>query len=124
MTKKKTEYERVRDHWYKKLENEGFKDIEHHDGSINIGLPRSVNWSDEELRQITQDYYCMAYHFLNQYQFEDELERIVWEYHAEGLSVRDIAATLKKVNINTSKDRVWRIVKRLETAMKELYLIA
>lgn len=122
--RKKTEYERVRDVWYKKLKKEGFEDIEHYDGSINIGTPRSLNWGDELQRQLVQDYYCMAYHFLNEFPFETPLDKIIWEYHAEGLSIRDIVKVLKQTRVarGTNRIRVWKTVKKLEDTMKGLYL--
>lgn len=121
--KKKSEFERVQDFWYKKLKDSGFNDIEYADGSIAVGLPRSVKWKDEDLRQITQDYYCMAYHFLNSYQFDTELEKIMWEYHSEGLSARDISKLLKQTKVKKiSRDRVWVKLKKLENIMKGLYL--
>ena len=122
MTKKKTEYQEQKEIWYKRLKDDGFKDLEHDDGTINIGVPRSMQGQDAELRQLVQDYYCMCYYFLNSHRFENELEKVVWEYHTEGLSVRDISKALKSAEIDMSKDRVWRAVRRLEDIMKGLYL--
>lgn len=125
MGQKKTEYERIRDVWYKKLKDSGFEDIEQPGGSINSGVPRSMNFQEEDLRQITQDYYCMAYHFLNSYEFDSELERVIWDYHTNGLSLRNIVKLLKQTKVSkASKDKVWRIVSRLENIMKGLYLSA
>jgi len=123
MGQKKTEYERIRDVWYKKLKDSGFEDIEQPGGSINIGAPRSIHFQEEDLRQITQDYYCMAYHFLNSYEFDSELERVIWDYHTNGLSNRAIGKLLKQTKISKiSRDMVWKIVSRLENIMKGLYL--
>jgi hypothetical protein len=120
---KKTEYERIRDVWYKKLKDEGFEDIEHADGSINSGMPRSFGWNDADLRQLTQDYYCMANHFLNEYEFESELEKTMWDYHTNGLSIRNITKILNDAKVTeTNRIRVWKTIKKLEDIMKSLYL--
>lgn len=119
---KKTEYERVRDVWYKKLADDGFNDIElvWFGGR---GTSRSEQWKDPDLRQATVDYYCMAQHFLNEYEFDTEVEKIMWEYYSNGLSFREIAKVLNKTKVTkTNKDAVWLIIKRLEEIMKGLYL--
>lgn len=121
--RKKTDYERTRDIWYAKLKTEGFVDIEHLDGSLNIGIPRSIMYQDPDLRHLTEAYYCMAYHFLNNYEFDNELEKVMWEYHTNGLGVRNIAKALKKAEIiSTNRNKVWKIIKKLEDKMKSLYL--
>lgn len=123
MSKKKTEYERLKEVWYKRLKDDGFKDIEHDDNSINIGIPRSIQGKDDVLRQSVQDYYCMAYHFLNEYEFDSELDKIMWEYHTNGLSARNISRLLKQTKVSTiSRDRVWVKLRKLENIMKGLYL--
>lgn len=121
---KKTDYDRIKSVWYKKLKDEGFKDIEHDDNSINASsLSRSFKWKDPELRQIVQDYYAMAYHFLNEHAFTNELEKVMWEYHTNGLSIRNIVKLLNQVSSEkTNRIKVWKIIKKLEDTMKGLYL--
>jgi hypothetical protein len=124
--RKKTEYERVRDVWYKKLEDQGFDDIEYRDGSLRHAKgARSVTWERDDLKQLVQDYYCMAYHFLNDYQFDTELDKIIWEYHTNGISVRNIAKLLNEAKVcQTDRNHVWKTIKKLEVIMKGLYLSA
>lgn len=121
---KKTDFDRLKDFWYKRLEDDGFVDIEHNDGSINSSSPaRSTRNQTPDLRQVIQDYYSMSYHFLNEYKFSNELEKIMWEYHTEGLSVRAISKILKDTKVaKTSKTKVGEIIKKLEDIMKRLYL--
>lgn len=124
---KKTELQRLQETWYKKLKNEGFNDIEYADGSIAVGVPRSLGWKDADLRVSTQEYYYMAYHFLNEYKFECERDRIIWEYHSNGISSRNIAKLLKQARLRKkgrSRDRIWVKIKELEAIMKGLYLSA
>ena len=121
--RKKTNFKLEQEKWYKKLKESGFKDIEHADGSLNVTNPRSFHFKDEDLRQSVQDYYCMAYHFLNAYKFISELDKVMWEYHTEGLSIRNIVKTLNKAGFDkVNRTSVWKCIRRLENTMKELYL--
>lgn len=121
--KKPTELQALQDQWYKKLKESGFTDIEHKDGSINRAFSRSDNWKDESLRQLTIDYYCMCTHFLNENKFKDEVERVIWEYHTEGLSIRDTVKLLSQtLNIKRTRVQVWTTVNTLQKLMKGLYL--
>jgi hypothetical protein len=122
--RKKTNFEKLQDKWYKKLEKTGFKDIEYADMSVKSArVSRSLNWSDPTLRQSVLEYYLMAYNFLIDYKFESEVDKIIWEYYAEGLSIRDIVQILKDTKVmRTNKVRVWKTVKQLEIAMKKMYL--
>lgn len=123
MSRKKTEYERVRDVWYKRLKDEGFVDIEHSDGSINSGVPRGISGQDPELRELTEEYYNMATQFLNDHEFESELDKVIWEYHTNGLSPRNIAKVLNDAKvIKIGFVKIWRIIKNLEAIMKRQYL--
>lgn len=120
---KKSDFNKLKDKWYAKLERTGFHDIELKSGHLENNStsggtidPRRVTWESQA------EYYQMATDFLNDWQFEDRIERIIWEYRANGLSPRSIAKTLnkvrrKKINYIT----VWRMIKRLETEMKKLY---
>ena len=143
MKLRKSNYERAKDFWYKKLKDEGFVDIEYSDGSMRLAVPKmfklaSASYSNSPLDEpkatseaataqlkmsIIQDYYCMAHHFLNEYQFDTELERIMWEYHTEGMSPREIAKILKASKIRgVTKSSIHRKLKALEKIMKGLYL--
>lgn len=120
---KKSEFQRVQDYWYAKLKDEGFDDIEYQGGSIKSAAPRSIGSMDPILREATQEYYYMAHHFLNSYKFESEMERVLWDYHTNGISVRNIARLLKEAGQpKMKKSTVWNILRELETKMKALYL--
>jgi len=66
----------------------------------------------------------MARQFLNNYAFKTKKEEIIWEYHANGLSARKIAAIFKKARLTpTSKSQMWRILNPLIIEMKRMYLV-
>lgn len=126
--RKKLNFEETKRLWYKKLKDSGFKDIEYNDVNENGPLmksgPQSVkNTKNEILRDAVESYYRMCYHFLNWYDFENDTEKVIWEYHTEGLSVRKIVKIFKILPLKQpSKEKVWKTVKRLETIMKSKYL--
>ncbi len=126
MKPRKSDYERLKEVWYKKLKDEGFEDLEHSDGSLNNATPSSIRANNEHTRlkaETTRDYYCMAYYFLNEYEFDTEVDKIMWEYHTNGIPCRQIAKLLNEAKVTkTSRDIVWRKLKKLEAIMKNLYL--
>jgi hypothetical protein len=120
---KKSEFNKLKALWYKKLERSGFKDIEQDEvyfknSNVSVIDQRRVTWQSQA------EYYQMATDFLNVHPFKSRVERIIWEYHANGISTRDIADILNKVRKNKIlRMTVWRIVKRLEIIMKKMYLV-
>jgi hypothetical protein len=122
MKPKRSEYLKFKDEWYKKLKDSGFKDIEYKDGSINPAHLRRQQ-KHPVYREAIEEYYYMCYHFLHEYKFADEIEKVIWEYHTEGIGVRDIADTLRKVKLSKiKKSMVFYILKKLEQEMKSRYL--
>ncbi len=122
MSKQKpNDYEKLRAIWYKKLEREGFNDIEQDEDNLK-------SWSSQFKRKVSLDswqakaaYYYMAESFLNDYKFESRVERIIWEYHANGISIRDIVKLLQKVRIKRHKEQVNAVIMFLRAAMKKMY---
>lgn len=119
---KKADLKKLQREWYKKLEDDGFKDIEQDE----YGLKHwSSHWntrhSIEEI-QSKISYYEMADKFLSTHKFDSEVERAIWEYHSNGIGSRDIVITLAKVGIRQNRTYICRIIKRLETLMKNQYL--
>ncbi len=112
---------KLQEKWYKKLAKEGFADAEKDENHLK-------EWSAKFLRQKSIDrfhfkeqYYYMATHFLNDHKFENELEKTIWEYHSEGISLTNIMSLLKKVKLVVSRDTIWAIVKRHRGVMYSLY---
>lgn len=126
--------------WYAKLQKNGFKDIE----TGEYGIKRRAT---EDMFQHTFDtvddvkngqfnrneriktarivhnaketYYYEAEHFLNNYKFKDNREKIIWEYHANGMTIRDIVKTFGKLKIKLTNYRVWKTIKQLAQQMKK-----
>jgi len=65
-----------------------------------------------------EDYYYMTEQFLNSYDFESGLEKVIWEYHSNGMSKRNITKTLLGVKIKINSTKVWQIINKLSKIMK------
>ncbi len=115
----KRDFNKLKANWYSKLARSGFEDIEQDEEYLKRGVstidPRRVTWESQA------QYYQMTTDFLNDYEFNSNLERIIWEYHSNGISGRDIAITLTKAKQPINRMTVWRVIKRLESEMKKIY---
>jgi hypothetical protein len=119
----KTEYEKLRDVWYAKLAKSGFVDAEQDEEYLKQGSSARAYLQRPTWRHQVE-YYQMATDMLNTYKFASKVEQVIWEYHANGISTRDIATTLNKVRKKKIlRMTVWRIVRRLEIEMKKLYVV-
>lgn len=126
--KTKTEYEKLRDKWYEKLrklelkkpEEERWTDIEHSEDMLTEYSSVYFKKHTHEEIEAKQRYHDMAISFLEHYKFETNKDRIIWEYHANNISVRDIAELLKKVKIRTNRNSVSQVVRRLKVKMFDM----
>lgn len=124
MAKKPEDYEKLRAIWYKKLQKEGFKDIEQDEDNLKEWSTKFFLNHDKTTREAKESYYSMATQFLNEYNFESNLDKVIWEYHANAMSVREIAETLRKAKI-IKRTGAWVhefVVKRLRKIMKKMYM--
>lgn len=102
--------------WYKYLEHSGFIDIEERNGLKGRQIfTKSIKYDDAinqqeivglELFQQRVNYYTWAKSKLNDGRFDSERDKLIWEYHTEGLSTRQISPrigleqswTVRKIN--------------------------
>lgn len=122
--RKPENYPKLREVWYKKLAQSGFQDAEEDDFHLKqysnrFAQPTAIrNWHAKS------EYYSMAGQFLHTHKFASNLEKTIWEYHVNGIGVRDIAKLLKKVRvIKPNKDNVQAIIAKLVVEMKLKYLV-
>lgn len=122
------EFKELEKKWYEKLKNkphkEGkFRDIELKNGALRddhmkamLLNPHQVVW------EAKQTYYQMTTAFLEEYKFDNKLDKIIWEYHSNGISYRDITKILAKIRINRSRTWVYFIIKKLKASMWAMYM--
>lgn len=90
-------------HWYQKLKQDGFQDIEQQDSHQNLKDWHSFHFSErfnETTFSIRENYYQKATTFYNEYEFSTPLEKEIWKLHSEGLSLRTIANIIDKESNN------------------------
>lgn len=121
MSRKKTNIDDEKSKWYKKLEREGFNDIEQDEDNLKVWSSVFSKRHSIEQIQAKQVYYQMATNFLEDYEFGIRREEIIWAYHSEGISYRNISKLLKKVRIKLSHTAVQNIVHKLQVSMYLLY---
>lgn len=118
----KKEFNKLKVKWYKKLEKTGFQDIEKNEHALKqpaakpfnkkTGLVRTGRWTAQ------RDYFLMTEQFLNIHNFETNLQKIIWEYHSNGLGVRAIADVLNKTKVTkTNRQTIWLTIRDLRKIM-------
>jgi hypothetical protein len=113
-------FKKLQDKWYAKLKKSGFKDIEHDEDTLTeySSVYFKKHTYDEMVEK--QRYHDMANSFLEQYKFETEKDKLIWDYHTNGLSVRDIADLLKKVKLRANRNSVAQDIRRLKAKMFDM----
>lgn len=139
------EYDDLRKIWYAKLKNTKFveapknkifeldqteetkfNDIEQSDGNLKIWSSRFRTPAAVRNWKTKSSYYYMANHFLTEHKFINKTEKLIWEYHANGASIRNIVKILKtkltdKQSAKYNRNDVWEIIKRLSNIMKKTH---
>ena len=108
------EFNELKDFWYDKLKESGFKDIEQdeerltqwHTGYFYSRHPSSLRFRSRET------YYQIGSQFLETHIFETDYQKKIWELHIAGLSIRQIA-----LEERTKACRVFIVVRALRQIM-------
>lgn len=87
-------FKRLRDEWYKKLEDTDFKDCEDSRGHLKRNqetnlLTKKITFKPE-IYELTISYYSWAESMLFGFIFKKDIDRIIWRYHSVGLSGTEI----------------------------------
>jgi hypothetical protein len=117
-----SQYSKLRKIWYAKLADSGFVDIEPHGKFFRGGsLAWKFNLNDAngvaKDFKVKEEYYYLARQLLNENVFKNELHKVIWEYHSEGISTRDIAKILKDAKI---KDYHWTWIHKILHIYKKM----
>ncbi len=121
----KSDFEKLKAKWYAKAAKAGFEEIERNENDLKVGSSRLFirHKYTKELWEAKEEYYRLAEHFLNEYKFENDLERIIWEYHTNAISAVNISKLLTKAKVSKLKDgAIKKTIKRLSDTMKRQYL--
>jgi hypothetical protein len=125
---KTKKFESLKEKWYKKLAKSGFEDIEHNESHLKQW--HSFNFSDSKdshrfsaaLFSSKAEYYRLAGQFLHTHTFVKPVEKVIWTYHTEGKTNREISRLLKAAGRKfSSKDYVRLIIASLAKEMLKQY---
>jgi uncharacterized Zn finger protein len=89
-----SEFERLQQHWYQKLKDSGFEDIELPSGGLKKDIQNNIKRRAFEEQSSRQDYYSQVDTFLRAYQFDSFLDEAIWTLFSEGKSIRETAKLL------------------------------
>lgn len=108
-------FQEIQRHWYERLRDEGFRDIEVRGGdgcsyrSLYHGAPQARAGVGDLVRYESQgEYYRKAGWFLHDYSFQTDEERLIWSLYCEGVPYRDM-----EVRVGKSASTICRTLKRI-----------
>lgn len=113
------EFKALQDKWYAKLKKEGFDDIERNGGGLKTDPMQNIKtFYDQSSFEAKQSYHSSVGYFLHHHTFNNEKERLIWEFHSQGVSIRDTVEALQKKGYKTYKRQVHEILQKL---VKQMY---
>lgn len=113
----RSEFKALQKQWYARLKEEDFQDAENAKGHLR---KESSHFTKKEIVakfESTRTYFYNTTQFLNYHEFANEYEKVVWDYHSNGMSSREIATTLRKAGLKSNYDKVQHIIRRLRRVM-------
>jgi hypothetical protein len=128
MDRNSKEFKELKAKWDKKLEKSGLENIEQEDGNLKNWSSRvfsssrsGINVEDRiEYYKSVEGYYRTAGQFLHEYKFKSNKEKLIWELHCEGLSVREIMIIMRKRKFRVYSNGIYDVIRRLSGEMKNL----
>lgn len=123
MDRNSKEFKELQREWYKKLKDTGFEEIEQEDGNLKLWACHAFKTHyNPTSAGAKEEYYRLAGHFLYQYTFESEQERLTWELHSQGKSIREILIVIAEKGYKSHKNKVHQTIKRLAKVMVQTCL--
>lgn len=113
------EFKKLESIWYAKAARSGFRDIENKSGRMDTdkALNNIVTKYTQTTYKAKEDYYRLAGQFLNDYAFKTKLERLVWEMHSEGVSIRNIVLAAKRKGFKAYRRKIHELLQKLVSEM-------
>lgn len=118
----KKQFKELESEWYSKLKEAGFNDIEdtkREDRPLKEWhISRFRNSSNDVRNRFKAEYYIEASRFLEEFDFKNDKERVVWQLHSAGHSTREIEKSKNKAK-GYSRPNVQKIIKKYTKIMFE-----
>jgi len=114
MNPKSPEFKALKALWYKKLVKTGFEDIERDEYTLDRYHTFDFPGQEPLTFEMRQRYFELANQLLHGHTFRSAKERAIWQKHASGWTIRDIAKKYKHKNHN----QVQLVIERLAKLIK------
>lgn len=115
------EFRKLKEEWYDKLEKSGFKDIESDKSKTNW----LNSWHDSRFKSVpivqriaAENYYRWAQGLLISFRFKNKTHRIIWEFHCEGKSKREIAVLIKDEKPTYKREQIGNIINSIKSTRR------
>lgn len=117
------EFNRLKEKWYKKLEDSGYRDIEQDENHLkewdSYAFKSRYN---KHLYASKETYFQLAGQFLHTFEFESKRHKVIWELHSNGMSITQIANALKSKRFKSpNRTSVHTVVQALSKEMLRIY---
>ncbi len=115
-------FEQLKNLWYKKLEESGFKEIEdtsHPDQPLKEWHAHAFKLRkiDGLKAELSYDYYLKARELIDTYAFDNPTHKVIWRLHAEGLSKRKIEKEIEAMTPSYKRSQIESIIKFIATSI-------
>lgn len=106
--------QKLKDKWYKKLKNVGFKDIEDYQGRLKSwSTSGQTRYSDRNhnsriYREARAEYYRRASQALYDNEFSSKMDKTIWALHADGKTHREISEEIGLAR-NTVREHIYKM---------------
>lgn len=114
---KSREFKTLQDHWYKRLESEGFQDNEVRVGDFVVLKQRAARpYRDlgELSRETKECYYRILAQQVQEAEFRNDVDKLVLTWFADGMKIKKICEELERRGIGRCRVAVRFIIRRYE----------
>lgn len=104
--------------WKKRLEESGFQEQEANDTQLKSQYSAHYFTSTNSVggAEAKEMYYRLAGQFLYSHTFSSVKERLIWQLHSEGMSIRNVVHRLRELGLSSGNSNRGRIPKELKDA--------
>lgn len=110
-------FKALQEEWYQRLKDEGFKDAEMViDGKHTLENKRTREYQStpKVVRETKEEYYAVLAQCVHCHWFDDDIERRVLTWYAQGRRIRDICDDLERMGEPRARDTIRYMVRRYE----------
>lgn len=112
------EFLELKNKWYKKLEDKGFKDVEQDEDHLKQWHSSYFKHPSHVISfEAKEEYYRLAGQFTYEHKFKNKTESFIWQQHSDGVTMPKIVDKFRKKGIKINLAKVHGIIHRLADEM-------